>query len=132
MSSIWDFLSQHLGTIVFGALGAVIVWGVSKLHLNQQLHDAITAFTKRALDKAQDWYQLAVATTGDGGTAITKAEMSVLRQKVWELLQEELAGGPLLSLLKLWGEEKVKGLISIALAKMGVKAIEAPPSPTGT
>lgn len=121
MSTVWEFVSPHLGTFVFAALSALAAWGISRLNLKQELKDAIDAFTKRVVDKASDWYQIVVAPASDGGSKITAQEMSTLRQAAWDLLKEETKG-PLAKLLLAWGEDRVKGMIGTQIEKMGLRA----------
>jgi hypothetical protein len=121
---ILDNLGPIVG-LVFSLVTMALAWGIRKLGLKKELEDAIDQFVHRTLDKAHDRLTIALSPTSDGGVAITKAEMSQIRQAVWDSLKGELTG-PLAKMLLAWGEERVKGLIGIKLAEKGVIATATP------
>jgi len=86
------------------------------------VEEAIISLTKRVVDKCEEMVGTAMEFDSEGGARITAAEFSLLRQKVWDLLLTELKG-PSGSILRKWGEARVKGLIGIVLAKMGVSSL---------
>ena len=128
-----EFFKEHvlpaLMPLVATGLMTLIGWLLRKTHLTGELQTALTDLTKRCLDKGEDWAQIAMSPTSDGGVAITAAEVSKLRQLIWETAQEEIKG-PIGKLLLAWGEERVKGFAGTILAKLGVK-VSAGASPTG-
>lgn len=125
-----EFFSQHvfpyLPHIVGSLLAILLAWGVRKLNLAAELEKAIVDLTQRCVDKAKDWAGIAMSPTSDGGVKITEAELSKLRQLIWDTAKEELTG-PVGKLLLAWGEERVKGLAGGLLHKIGVTATEGSP-----
>lgn len=120
-------IPQFIG-LVFTGLAVLTAIGVKKVGLRLELEKAITDLTKRCFDKAHAWADIAFSPTGDGGVKVTQAEISALRQLVWDTAKEELKG-PLAKMLLVYGEERVKGLAGIILAKLGVKVDFAPVTP---
>jgi hypothetical protein len=124
VDKVVEFLVQNGGPLLISLLGALAAWGLSKLKIQADLKTAIEVYTKRVLDKAGDWLKIATAPDSDGGVKITSAELSMIRQQVWDLMVSEFKDkGPLFKLLMSWGENFVKGLIGQALEKFGVKAV---------
>lgn len=126
-----EFLSQfvfpYLPHIVGSLLAIALAWGVRKLSLSAELEKTLVDLTQRCVDKAKDWADIAMSPTSDGGAKITSAEMSALRQLIWDTAREEIKG-PLGKLLLAWGEERVKGLAGGILKKIGVVAHDEPKS----
>lgn len=120
MQSLLDFVAANFAAIVFGGLSALAIWGISKLKIEDSAKEAVSALVQRVCDKFEPLVKASMAADSDGGRKITAAEMSTLRQAVWELVQAE-AKGPVGALLRYWGEAYVKGLAGQVLAKMGVK-----------
>lgn len=119
---------DHLGPIVgllFSLVTMALAWGIRKLGLKKELEDAIDQFVHRTIDKAHARLEIALRPDSDGGVAVTKDELSQIRQAVWDSLKAELTG-PLAKMLLAWGEERVKGLIGLKLAEKGVVATATP------
>lgn len=130
MDKILEIVGEHFGSILASLITGLVVWALSKLHLKAELRTTIELYTKRVVDKASEWLKMSTAPTSDGGSKITAAELSELRQFIWDMLMKELSG-PMGSLLRAWGENKVKALIGLALEKIGIKATpEATPGAT--
>jgi len=119
---MWEIVLDHLPSIAFLLVSSAILWGVRKLSLRKDVEEAIISLTKRVVDKCEEMVGTAMEFDSEGGARITAAEFSLLRQKVWDLLLTELKG-PSGSILRKWGEARVKGLIGIVLAKMGVSSL---------
>ena len=117
---MWELILEQLPSIIFLVISVSAIYGIRKLSLKKEVEDAIISLTKRVVDKCEEMVVASVRPDSDGGAAITRKEFSDIRQKVWDLLLEEL-DGPNGSVLKKWGEARVKGLIGIVLAKMGIR-----------
>lgn len=77
---------------------------------------SLEAFTQRIKDKLLVDIAAAKDPASDGGSTITSAEKSLIRQRVWEMALMELKG-PALRYVKSRGEKFVKGLIGKFLDK---------------
>ena len=117
---MWELIIEQLPSIVFLLISVSAIYGIRKLSLKKEVEDAIISLTKRVVDKCEEMVGASVKPDSDGGAAITRKEFSDIRQMVWDLLGEELEG-PNGTLLKKWGEDRVKGLIGIVLTKMGIR-----------
>ena len=113
--------------LVTAAVVAGLGFLIRKTHLTQELKDQLEAFTKRTIDKAKEWVNVAIAPDSDGGVKITPAEASAIRQQAWILAKEELKG-PLAGMLLHLGEDWAKGIIGVALSKIGIDI--GPKAPT--
>lgn len=105
----------------FGLLGWLITWGLKKLNLPAQAEATVLQFTQRVLDKSKEMIDIATSPDSDGGVKITKAEASKIRDQVFKLLEKE-ATGPVGKFLMGLAENQLKGLIGLALKKLGVGA----------
>lgn len=119
-----EFLGQFIGPIlglVAAGLVGLVAWLLNKTHLSAEFKEALAAFTRRVVDKAQDRLKIAMSPDSEGGVAVTANELSAIRQAVWDLLKKEL-DGPLAKMLVAWGEERVKGYVGMLLSKWGITA----------
>jgi len=115
-----QFIGPILGIVAAGLVG-LVAWLLNKTHLAAEFKEALAAFTRRVVDKAQDRLKIAMEPNSEGGVAVTAGELSAIRQAVWDLLKLEL-DGPLAKMLVVWGEERVKGYVGMLLSKWGITA----------
>lgn len=103
------------------ASGVLLLVGfvIRKTHLADGLKDQLEALTKRVVDKAHQLVGIAIAPDSEGGVKITSAEASVIRNAVWLMAKDEIKG-PFGKLLLTFGEQWAKGIIGIALKKLGI------------
>lgn len=118
----------YVPAIVSVIVMALIALGLRKISIRADLKEQIEALVQRGLDKGGQWWGIATSPTGDGGTKITAAEASVLRQKLWEFCKEEVTGPAAKMLLSL-GEEIVKGWIGKVIGAKVEVVNAAPPAP---
>lgn len=115
-----QFIGPILGLVATGLVG-IVAWLLNKTHLAAEFKEALAAFTRRVVDKAQDRLKIAMAPDSEGGVVVTANELSAIRQAVWDLLKQEL-DGPLAKMLVAWGEQRVKGYVGMLLLKWGITA----------
>lgn len=121
----FDSLMAGLVPIILTTITALITWGMRKLKIEGEAKEVIVAMTQRVVDKFEDWHGVVTDPASDGGIRITKAEISLLRQRAYDLAISE-AKGPVAAKLKDWGEARVKGLIGGLLKKWDVAGSSKP------